>query len=231
VVQRKRDFDQEILSQILQGKYQNFNTLRIRLKINPTKLNERIKYLIKQEILREHNDPKGKLTGVPNSKYYEIISEYDLKPLALIKTYQRLFDFYIKQIDDLSHKLEKERMYKYVKVKKMKPYGTSRSGKRNKKTEAIFNNFCSLINSMFTKSQGLVYARLLEDIPKQYHSKLDKIHKNLILQIGKAIKRVIQSQKFKEHRTMLEQDIRFKIQGYLEFNNVKLYLLRPDVKW
>jgi len=230
-MQRKRDFDTDILSQILQNKYQNFNALRMKLKINPTKLKERIKYLIKQEILKEHDDPKGELTGVPNSKYYEIISDYDLKPLALIKTYQRLFDFYIKQIDDLSYKLEKERLYKFVKIKKMKPYGTQTSAKRNKKTEANFNNFCSLINSMFTKSQGLVYARLLEDIPKKYHNKLDNIHKNMILQIGKAIKRVIKSQKFKDHQTALEQDIRFKIWGYLEFNNVKLYLKRPDVKW
>lgn len=203
----------------------------MKLKINPTKLKERLKFLIKQEILKEHNDPKGKLTNAPNSKYYEIISDYEFKPLALISTYQRLFDHLIEQVNNLADKLEKERMYKFVKVKKMKPYGTQTSAKRNKKTEANFNNFCSLINSMFSKAQGLVYARLLEGIPKKYHSKLDKIHKNMILQIGKAIKRVIKSQKFKEHRTMLEQDFRFKIHGYLEFNNVKLYLKRPDVKW
>ena len=231
MVQRKRDFDTDILSQIQQTNYQNFNALTMKLKINPTKLKERLNYLIKQEILREHNDPKGNKTSVPNSKYYEIISDIDYKPLALIRTYQRLFDFYLEQIDDLADKLQKERMYKYVKIKKMKPYGISTSAKRNKKAEAIFNNFCSLINSMFTKAQGLVYARLLDDIPKKYHSKLDKIHKNLILQIGRAIKRVIKSQKFKDHQTALEQEIRFKIQGYLEFNNVKLYLKRPDVKW
>ena len=231
MVQRKRDFDQDILNQIQQKNYQNFNALTMKLRINPNKLKERLKFLIKQEILKEHKDPKGKLTNVPNSKYYEIISEYDLKPLALIRTYQRLFDHLIGQINDLADKLEKEKMYKYVKVKKMKPYGTQTSAKRNKKTEANFNNFCSLINSTFTKSQGLVYARLLEGIPKKYHNKLDNIHKNMILQIGKAIKRVIKSQKFKDHRTMLEQDIRFKIWGYLEFNNVKLYLKRPDVKW
>ena len=231
MVNRTRNFDQDILSQIHKEKYQNFNTLATKLKISPNKLKERLRFMVEQEILKEHNDPKGELCKEPNSKYYEIINDNESRPLALIKTYRDLFNHFIIQIDELSHKLEKERMYKFVKVTKLKPYGTSTSSKRNKKVEPIFNNFCSLINSMLAKSQGLVYAKLVESIPKKYHGKLDDIHRNLISQISKAIKRVIQSQKFKEHQTLLEQEFRFKISGYQEFINVKLYLKRPDVKW
>ena len=54
---------------------------------------------------------------------------------------------------------------------------------------------------------------------------------NLMSQISKAIKRVIQGQKYKEHKTLLEQEFRFKISGYQEFMNMKLYLKRPDIKW
>ena len=113
----------------------------------------------------------------------------------------------------------------------MKPYRTQTHAKRNKKAEAIFDKLCKWIDSALTKSQGLVYAQALESIPKKYHNRLDKIHKNLILQITKAIKRVIKSQKIKTHRTALEQDFKFRVFSYNEFNNVDLVLKRSDVKW
>ena len=62
----------------------------------------------------------------------EIINDKESRPLALIKTYRDLFNHFIIQIDELSHKLEKERMYKFVKVTKF-VIGTSTSSKRNKK--------------------------------------------------------------------------------------------------
>ena len=173
----------------------------------------------------------GEFTKTPNSHYYEIISDIEKKPLAFIGQYERAFDWLINEINDLAKQLEKERFYKFVKVEKLKGFGMTTHAKRNKKTEAIFDKLCKMIDTTLTKSQGIVYAQVLESIPKKYHNRLDKIHKNLILQITKAIKRVIKSQKFKDHRTALEQDFKFRVFSYNEFNNVDLVLKQPDVKW
>ena len=228
---QKRDFDFEILTQIFKGDYDNFNTLTRKLKIDPTKLKERINFLTKEGIIKKHLDRKAEFTKTPNSHYYEIISDIEKKPLALVVQYERMFDWLINEINDLAKQLEKERLYKFLKVENMKPYGTQTHGSRNKKAEAIFDKLCKMIDSTLTKSQGIVYAQVLESIPKKYHNRLDKIHKNLILQITKAIKRVIKSQKIKSHRTQIEQDFKFRVFSYNEFNNVDLVLKQPDVKW
>ena len=231
MVQNTRDFDYDILNQIWKGNYDNFNTLTRKLKIDPNKLKERINFLTKEGIIKKHLDRKGQFTKTPNSHYYEIISDIEKKPLALVVQYERMFDWLINEIIDLAKQLEKERFYKFLKVENMKPYGTQTHGKRNKKAEAIFDKLCKMIDTTLTKSQGIVYAQVLESIPKKYHNRLDKIHKNVIRQITKAIKRVIKSQKIKSHRTQLEQDFKFRVFSLNEFSNVDLVLKQPDVKW
>ena len=187
---QKRDFDFEILTQIMYGDYDSFNDLRRKLKIDPNKLKERLNFLTKEGIIKKHLDQKGEFTKNPNSYYYEIISDIEKKPIAFITAYEKNFDFLLSQISEHLAQLEKERFYKYVKIENMKPYGTQTHAKRNKKAEAIFDKVCKLIDSTLTKSQGIVYAQVLETIPKKYHNRLDKIHKNIILQINKGIKRV-----------------------------------------
>lgn len=231
MVNKPRDFDFDILSQIFKGDYDSFNDLRRKLKIDPNKLKERLNFLTKEGIIKKHLDQKGEFTKNPNSYYYEIISEIEKKPLAFITAYERMFDFLLSQISEHLAQLEKERFYKYVKIENMKPYGTQTHAKRNKKAEAIFDKVCKEIDSTLTKSQGIVYAQVLESIPKKYHNRLDRIHKNVIRQITKGIKRVIKSQKFKDHRTALAQDFKFRVFSFNEFNNVDLVLNKPDVKW
>ena len=231
MVNTTRDFDYDILNQIWKGNYDNFNTLTRKLKIDPNKLKERINFLTKEGIIKKHLDRKGQFTKTPNSHYYEIISDIEKKPLALVVQYERMFDWLINEIIDLAKQLEKERFYKFLKVENMKPYGTQTHGKRNKKAEAIFDKLCKMIDTTLTKSQGIVYAQVLESIPKKYHNRLDKIHKNVIRQITKAIKRVIKSQKIKSHRTQIERDFKFRVFSLNEFSNVDLVLKQPDVKW
>ena len=233
MVQNTRDFEYDILTQIFKGDYDNFTALTRKLKIDPNKLKERLSFLIKDGIIKKHLDRKGEFTKTPNSHYYEIISDIEKKPLSFVGQYERMFDWLIDQINDLAKQLEKERFYKFVEVEKstLSPYGTQTHARRNKKPEAIFDKLCKMIDTTLTKSQGIVYAQVLESIPKKYHNRLDKIHKNLILQITKAIKRVIKSQKIKTHRTALEQDFKFRVFSYNEFNNVDLVLKQPNVKW
>jgi len=231
MVQNTRDFDFDILTQIFKGDYDNFNALTRKLKIDPNKLKERLSFLIKEGIIKKHHDRKGEFTKTPNSDYYEIISDIEKKPLAFVGQYERMFDWLIDQINDLAKQLEKERFYKFVKFEKLKGVGMTTHAKRNKKPEAIFDKLCKMIDTTLSKSQGIVYAQVLESIPKKYHNRLDKIQRNLILQITKAIKRVIKSQKIKGHRIALEQDFKFRVFSYNEFNNVDLVLKRPDVKW
>lgn len=231
MVNKTRDFDFDILTQIFKGNYDSFNELTRKLKIDPNKLKERLNFLIKEGIIRKHLDRKGQHTKTPNSHYYEIISDIEKKPLAFIGQYEKAFDWLINEMNGLVKQLEKERFYKYVKTEKMKKYGTQTHAKRNKKAEALFDKLCKWIDSTLTKSQGLVYAQVLDSIPKKYHNRLDKIHKNVIVQINKMIKRVIKSQKIKGHRIALEQDFKFRVFSYNEFNNVELVLRRPDVKW
>ena len=231
MVQNTRDFDYDILTQIWTGNYDNFNALTRKLKIDPNKLKERLSFLTKEGIIKKHLDRKGQYTKTPNSHYYEIISDIEKKPLALVVQYERMFDWLINEINDLVKQLEKERFYKFLKVEMLKGYGKTTHGKRNKKAEAIFDKLCKMIDTTLTKSQGIVYAQVLESIPKKYHNRLDKIHKNVIRQITKAIKRVIKSQKIKSHRTQLEQDFKFRVFSLNEFSNVDLVLKQPDVKW
>jgi len=230
MVQNTRDFEYDILTQIFKGDYDNFTELSKKLKMDPTKLKERLDYLTKEGIIKKYLDRKAEFTKTPNSHYYKIISDIEKKPIAFIGQYERAFDWLLNEMNGLVKQLEKERFYKFVKVEKMKPYGTQTHARRNKKAEAIFDKLCKWIDSTLTKSQGLVYAQALESIPKKYHNRLDRIHKNVILQITKAIKRVIKSQKIKTHRTALEQDFKFRVWSYNEFNNVELVLKNP-VKW
>jgi len=231
MVNKPRDFDFDILSQIFKGDYDSFNDLRRKLKIDPNKLKERLNFLMKEGIIKKHLDQKGEFTKNPNSYYYEIVSDIEKKPLAFITAYERMFEFWLNEINGLVMQLEKQRFYKSVKIENMKPYGTSTKAKRNKKAEVIFDKLCKLIDLTLTKSQGIVYAQVLESIPKKYHNRLDKIHKNVIREINKGIKRVIKSQKFKDHRTALTQDFKFRVFSFNEFNNVDLVLNKPDVKW
>jgi len=243
-----RDFDSDILNRLSQYPNENFNTLYRKLKMNPSKLRERLNFLTKNGIMKEHDDPKGDLTGTPNSKYYEVISDLEIKPIALVRTYQRIFDRIIKEMYDLAKQLEKKenRIHSSVKISKMKiPYlfhtatkektgyqiGTTISSKPNKKGMAIFEKLCNTINTAFTKSQGLTYAQVLDIVPKKHQDKLNEIQKNLIFQIRKIIKQVIKSQKIKDHGTSTESQFRFKVFGYMEMMNVSMYLNTPKVKW
>lgn len=252
MVNTPRDFDSDILNRLSRYSYENFNTLYRKLKMNPSKLREKLNFLTKNGIIKEHDDPKGDLTGTPNSKYYEVISDLEIKPIALIRTYQRIFDDIIKEMYDLAKQLEKKenRINSSVKISKIKtPYliadknlgtkkektgyqiGTMISNKPNKKGMAIFEKLCNTINRAFTKSQGLTYAQVLDIIPKKHQDKLNEIQKNLIIQIRKIIKQVIKSQKNKAHMTSTESQFRFKVFGYMEMMNVSMYLKTPNVRW
>ena len=85
MVNKPRDFDYDILNQIRSGNYDNFNSLRRKLKMDPTKLKERLDYLRKNKIVKKYGDPKGELTKVPNSYYYAIINDIEKKPVAIIE--------------------------------------------------------------------------------------------------------------------------------------------------
>ena len=252
MVNTPRDFDSDILNRLSQYPNENFNTLYRKLRMNPSKLREKLNFLTKNGIIKEHDDPKGDLTGTPNSKYYEVISDLEIKPIALVRTYQRIFDEIIKEMYDLAKQLEKKenRIHSSVKISKMKiPYliadknlGTKKektgyqigrmiTSKPNKKGMAIFEKLCNMINRAFTKSQGLTYAQVLDTVPKKHQDKLNEIQKNLIFQIRKIIKQVIKSQKNKANRTATESQFRFKVFGYMEMMNVSMYLKTPNVRW